>query len=123
MVATKLTDREKVLAWLARINEGDQRCINKEKTMNRKHIALLGNILAGSAIITIIVFGFYGSVIWGLCGGINQMVDGLALSDGVETLRGTAKIMCCGTIAVLAIYLVQVCLRMVDRLHAWKLGR
>jgi hypothetical protein len=96
----------------------------KEIKMNRKYMALLGNSLVVSAIMAAIVFGFYLSVIWGFWRGIDDIGKGMkSPGDGVEILWGVAKIMCCGTIALVTFAVVKLLSDIGGWIRGWRVGR
>jgi hypothetical protein len=91
--------------------------------MSRNFRSALGVGLVGMLMMLVIIFGGY-AVFGLLFTGILNIEAGLTdPGDGVLVIKGITKVICSGPVALLAIWAIQGCLKLVDRLHDWKAGR
>jgi hypothetical protein len=97
--------------------------IKENRIMSRNFRSALGVVLVGMLIMALIILGGY-AVFNLFFGGIFNIDSGLTdPGDGVLVIKGITKVICSGPVALLAIWAIQSCLKLVDRLHDWKSGR
>lgn len=91
--------------------------------MSRNLLSALGIGMVAMLIMAIMVFGVGVALNCLLLGGIDNIYNGL-IEPGEEVLilTGIAKVVCSGPAALLAIWAIQGCLKVIDRLRAWRVG-
>lgn len=81
-------------------------------------------VLIAALTLAVVAFGGYAVINSLLLGGIMDLYVGMTtLGDMTIIIVGITKVICAGPAALLVIWVVQECLKLIDRLHGWKAGR